>query len=40
MTDNRFFQDEEISALYWPDESCIKAGQNNVEKITIIMESF
>lgn len=36
--DDRFFEGEEVSAIFYPDDTCVKVGQNLVEKITVVME--
>ena len=33
--DNRFFEDQEVHAIFWPDDSYFVVGENGTDKITL-----
>ena len=35
---DRFFEGQEVKALYWEDDSQVEVGMGNVKKITVVME--
>ena len=37
-TDQRFQEGQEVKGIYWPGETSVTVGNNNVEKITVVME--
>ena len=38
MSKDEFKEDQEVKAIFYPDESCVIAGRNGVEKITVVLE--
>lgn len=39
MLGQRFQEDGEVKAIFWPGDGIIKCGEHGVEKITVIMEN-
>lgn len=37
--DIRFKPGQEIKVIYWPDDTSVVSGENEVEKITVVMEN-